>query len=126
MKTCQELTIEYTEKMRTIVEKYNNSTQYLLPIIIREDGTERKQYKNQLVRVNRNLKKVGELAGLNIPLTSYVSRHAWASIARNKNIPLNIISKGLGHNNESTTQIYLDSIKNSVIDKANRSILDDL
>jgi len=56
----------------------------------------------------------------------YVARHSWASVAKSKNIPISIISEGMGHDSESTTQIYLASLDNSVIDKANEMILSDL
>lgn len=125
-KTGQLLIIKWTVQMQRIVDKYPSQTFYLLPIIQNLDGTERRQYQNLLVKVNRDLKKVGRMAGLNIPLSTYVSRHSWASIARGKNIPLAVISEGLGHNNESTTQIYLDSIQNTEIDKANQIILGEL
>ena len=76
--------------------------------------------------VNRNLKKIVAMVGLTEPLTTYVMRHSWATIAQNKGIRLSVISEGLGHDNEATTQIYLDSICTSKVDEANRSILDDL
>ncbi len=125
-KTGQQLTIELADEAQVIISKYRNDTQYLLPIITSENGEERKQYKGQLMRINRNLKKIGEMVGLFIPLSTYVMRHAWATIARDKGIELSIISEGLGHDNEVTTRIYLNSIRATKIDKANRSILDDL
>ena len=45
--------------------------------------------------------------GLTLPLTMYVARHSWASIARDEGIPISVISEGMGHDSESTTQIYL-------------------
>lgn len=56
----------------------------------------------------------------------YISRHAWASIAKSKNIPLAVISEGMGHDSEETTRIYLASLDTSVVDKANSLILKDL
>ena len=53
----------------------------------------------------------------------YVARHSWATIARNEGVPLAIISEGMGHDNEKTTQIYLAMLENTAIDKANRKIL---
>ena len=79
-----------------------------------------------LFSVNRKLKKVAEMAGLPVPLTMYVARHAWASTAKRKNIPLSVISEGMGHDSETTTQIYLASLDTSVIDEANKLILKDL
>jgi len=60
------------------------------------------------------------IAFLNI---TYTSRHTWATAARNHNIPLSVISAGMGHASEKTTQIYLASLENSVIDQANRSLI---
>lgn len=60
------------------------------------------------------------------PLTLYVARHSWASIAKSKNIPISVISEGMGHDPEMTTQIYLASLDNAVVDRANAQILKDL
>ena len=56
----------------------------------------------------------------------YKGRHSWASIAKSKNIPISVISEGMGHDSEETTRIYLASLDGSVIDKANSIILKDL
>lgn len=126
-KTGQLLTIEWTRQMQVILDKYEaNPTQYLLPLIVREDGNERRQYQNQMMKINRSLKEIASLMRLAVPLSLYYSRHSWATIARGKAIPLSIISEGLGHDSELTTQIYLDSIKSVEVDRANRKILRDL
>lgn len=126
-KTGQLLTVEWTPQMQAILDKYPvTDTPYLLPIILREDGSERRQYQNQMMRINRRLKDVAAMIQLSVPLSLYYSRHSWATIARRKEIPLSVISEGLGHDSETTTQIYLDSIKSVEVDKANRKILKDL
>lgn len=84
---------------------------------------DRQQYKNVAHLVNDKLKKLGQQLGLPIPLTSYVARHAWASIAKSKNIPIATISEAMGHDSENTTRIYLASLDTSVVDKANSIIL---
>ncbi|WP_317222137.1 site-specific integrase [Phocaeicola vulgatus] len=63
------------------------------------------------------------IAFLNI---TYVARHTWATTARNKNVPLSIISAGMGHSSERTTLIYLTKIENSVIDEVNKTIIDSI
>ncbi|MBQ2007297.1 MAG: site-specific integrase, partial [Alistipes sp.] len=68
-------------------------------------------------------KTIGRRLKIPIPLTMYVARHAWASIARSKNVPLSVISEGMGHDSESTTRIYLSSLDNVAIDRANSLIL---
>lgn len=75
--------------------------------------------KNAAYRINRNLKQIG----LDIPLTTYVARYVWVSIAQSKNVPLSVISNALGHDSEQTTRIYLGSLDTSVVDKANSLIL---
>ena len=45
------------------------------------------------------------------------------AMLRSQNIPLSIISEGMGHDSETTTQIYLASLDNASIDNANGLIL---
>ncbi len=127
-KTGQQLTVKWEKCMENIITKYEgcSTTQYLLPIITKSDADERTQYQNALYRVNVALKSVARLVNLPIPLTMYCARHSWASIAKSKNIPLSVISEGMGHDSEETTRIYLASLDTSVIDKANSLILKDL
>ena len=125
-KTGQTITISWESEMQEIVDRYSHKTKdtpYLLPIIKKQDGTERKQYEKAEHNVNRNLKKVGELAGLHIPLTTYVSRHSWASIMRDMGNDILVISRGLGHEDIKTTQIYLSAIDNSTVTKANKKLI---
>ena len=122
-KTGQELTIKWEKCMAEIIAKYpENKTDYLLPII-KEQGNERRQYDNALHLVNYRLKELPTMLKLQRPLIMYVARHSWASAAKAKNVPLSVISEGMGHDSEATTQIYLASLETSVVDKANKMIL---
>lgn len=127
-KTGQQLAIKWEKCMEEIVTKYagRSATQYMLPIITDPLTDERKQYRNAIFRVNTALKEVARLADLPIPLTMYCARHGWASIAKSKNIPISVISEGMGHDSEETTRIYLASLDTSVIDRANSLILKSL
>ena len=123
-KTGQQLFVKWEKPMQEIVDKYDtNATPYLLPVIRDMHADARRQYKNAAHLVNDKLKKLGEQLGLDIPLTSYVARHGWASIAKDRNIPLAIISEAMGHDSEKTTRIYLASLDTSAVDKANSRIL---
>ena len=123
-KTGQQLSVRWEKPMRELIDKYDTSdTPYLLPIIQSNGVDEWHQYQNAMHRINRNLKQLGKQIGLDIPLTTYVARHAWASIAQSKNVSLSVICKALGHDSEQTTRIYLASLDTSVVDKANRLIL---
>ena len=127
-KTGQQLTIKWEECMDEIVSKYRNAynTQYLLPIIINPLSDSRKQYRNAIYRVNTALKDIAKFVGLSMPLTMYCTRHSWASIAKTKNIPISVISEGMGHDSEETTRIYLASLDTSTVDKANSLIIKSL
>ena len=122
-KTGQELSIKWEKCMAEIIAKYpENKTNFLLPII-KEQGNERRQYDNALHLANYRLKELSTMLKLQRPLTMYVARHSWASAAKAKNVPLSVISEGMGHDSEATTQIYLASLETSVVDKANKMIL---
>ena len=126
-KTNQVLHIKIIKPIKELVDRYSsNDSPYLLPVVTRPHCDERRQYETALQRVNNALKTIAKMVKLQIPLTTYVSRHAWATIAKSKNIPVNVISDALGHDSIATTQIYLASIDTSVIDKANELIIKDL
>lgn len=125
-KTSQCLTVAWEKAQQTIVNHYADRTlnsPYLFPIIRKEDGTEYRQYLRMQVNINRALKKIGMMVGLQMPLTTYVARHTWASIARDMNISIAIISEGMGHSSLKTTQVYLNSIDTSKINEANKKII---
>ena len=126
-KTGQLLQIRLEQLMLDIINKYRGKAHspYLLPICKSLDDTHR-SYRKAMARVNKYLKQVGRLADIDSPLTMYVARHSWASVARDQRIPLSIISHGMGHDSEHTTQIYLASISSTLIDNANTRILSHL
>lgn len=114
----------------TIISKYSdgkNPDDYLLPIVRRKKPKEverdiewgRKIY-------NRKLKELGIVANVNENLTSYVSRHSFASIAKGNGVPVSAISEMLGHNSIRTTQIYLTSLSNEKLDSYQAQVLEDL
>lgn len=125
-KTGQCLAVEWESQMQAVADKYAESVKnsiYMLPVITRTDIPERIQYQDVQHSVNRNLKVVAALAGMDTPLSFYVARHTWASAAYRMNIPVSVISESMGHESERTTRIYLASLDSSVVDSANRRIL---
>lgn len=126
-KTGQQLIVEWTKEMQMILDKYpENKSDYLFPVIRNPGTNERCTYRNVSYNINHNLKRIAGMAGVTIPLTLYVARHSWASAAKAKGIPLSVISEGMGHDSEATTQIYLASLDTSVVDRANSLILKSL
>lgn len=100
------------------------NTPYVFPLLTAEEpGRAYSQYQIALNYYNRQLKRLSQLLGLEEGLSSYASRHSWATAARNHRVPITVISAGMGHTSERTTRIYLSSLESSVIDCANRKIL---
>ena len=125
-KTHQNLNIEWIKPMQAIINKYAEQTKdspYMLPILTGKETSPYTQYRKVEYNTNYNLKKIGKMIGLKIPLTTYVARHTWASIALHMNIPIATISEGMGHNSYKTTQIYLESIDVATINDANKKII---
>ena len=124
-KTGQLLRIRWEPCMQAIVDKYPlRRPDYLLPVFRSGFPDGRNQYKNRGHLINRNLKRLGNLLNLPIPLTLYCARHTWASVARSREIPLSVISEGMGHDSETATRIYLASLDTGVVDRANRLVID--
>lgn len=125
-KTHQNLNIEWMKPMQAIIDKYAEQTKnspYLLPILTGKESSPYTAYRKVEHNTNYNLKKIGEMVGLKIPLTTYVARHTWASVALHMNIPIATISQGMGHNSYKTTQIYLQSLDVATINEANKRII---
>lgn len=126
-KTGQQLTIAWEAPMQQLLDKYpENKSDYLLPIIRNTGINDRKAYKNVGYNINYNLKHVAKLIGLNAPLTLYVARHSWATAAKQQGASVATISEALGHDNETTTQIYLASLDTSAVDTTNARLLHNL
>jgi integrase/recombinase XerD len=85
-----------------------------------------RQYSSTLCYYNQELKKLGNMVGVKIKLTSYVARHTWASLAYINKVDLAVISQALGHSSTTTTQIYIKGINGNIVFKANRLVLNTL
>jgi integrase/recombinase XerD len=125
-KTSKPYDIKITDQLAEILDYYilnKKRSDFIFPIISRT--TLKEQEKDILwarPRYNKGLKKIAELCGIQQRLTSYVSRHSFATQAMMKDIPLHAISAMLGHSKLSTTQIYLKSLPSNVLDAYNKEI----
>ena len=125
-KTGQMMQMQWEPCMEEIVGRYREvGSSYMLPILRDGESEEgnRRRYKRVLAMVNRRLRVMSEEMGLERPLTMYVARHTWASIANSSNVPIGVISEGMGHRSLLTTQIYLSQIDHTVLDRANRLLI---
>lgn len=124
-KTGQLLSVRIEPSIQRIIDRYSSVlSPYVFPILTSsETKLSYKEYQVAINNHNRMLKKLSKMLSGGCKLTSYTSRHSWATVARNHNIPISIISAGMGHASEQTTQIYLTMLENSVIDDANQGLI---
>ena len=95
-KTDMDYFIPMMEIPKKILEKYKNQifkNGKLLPVKVS-------------LTVNRHLKEIAEICGINKHLTFHLSRHTFATLTMSKGVSLESVSKMLGHKNIQTTQIY--------------------
>ena len=124
-KTGQLLSVRIEPSIQRIIDRYSSAlSPYVFPILT---STETKQaYEEYQVAINnhnRLLRRLSKMLPTGCKLTSYTSRHSWATAARNHNVPISVISAGMGHTSEQTTHIYLTMLENSVIDDANQGLI---
>jgi site-specific recombinase XerD len=123
-KTGKIFSIKLNEQIQEILNIYLNEnveSEYVFPIINRSESAIviQKDIRNGRKIFNKNLKKIAEMCQIETVLTSYVSRHSWATIAKKMGYSVEIIGEGLGHEDTKTTQIYLDDFDDDVLDNAN-------
>jgi integrase/recombinase XerD len=143
-KTGKVIRVKIEPCMQALIDRYNErGNEYVFPILKRmvhekceKDKKSKKdkisgdklkvmerQYSSTLCYYNQELKKLGNMVGVKIKLTSYVARHTWASLAYINKVDLAVISQALGHSSTTTTQIYIKGINGNVVFKANRLVL---
>lgn len=124
-KTNQKVRLRLLPCAQQIIDRYQTAdSEYVFPFLNRSNPEEAyKQYKEKLCYYNKVLKRIGEKAGVSRKLTSYVSRHSWASMAYDQNTEVSVISKGLGHTSSNTTLIYIKGIDDVRLDEANQKII---
>jgi len=125
-KTGKPLSVKLTDATRAILNMYivdKTGDDLIFPILKRDTPELRyKDLYNERRTFNKYLNKIAEKCEIEGNLTSYVARHSWATIAKDLNVPISVISEGLGHEDIKTTQIYLDEFDTSIIDEANKLI----
>lgn len=106
--------------MRRLIEKYRNETGFLFPFL--GGGKSYLNYKAYLARHNLALREISQRINLQVPISSYVIRHTWASEALRKDVPVALISQAMGHSSEQVTRIYLKQLDISALGQANRKV----
>lgn len=131
MKTNKYYSIKVEPEAMEIIERYKGE-EYLLSFM---DGN--KTYKDILKQMNNQLKLIGKVERKGLggkktrepefpEISSYWSRHTWATIAADLDIPVETISMALGHKaGYKITNVYI-KFNHKKIDEANRKVIDHL
>lgn len=125
-KTGQRVNVSIEPCIQRLIERYRRPDSQLVFPILDASPTHTPTpeiYHQCLNTYNHHLKTLARLAGIDTPLTSYVARHTWATIAFSNDVSLPVISKALGHTNPNTTLVYIREINDQRLDLANKRIL---
>ena len=111
------IVVSLIPEAETIIQRWKKKKRseddYVFPYITKSMTEEEKMNtKNQFIKtVNKYMKRIGKEIGYDKPLTTYASRHSYATILKRSGAPLGFISESLGHNSLQTTEAYLDSFE---------------
>lgn len=123
-KTNDAFSIPVSDALAEIIEAFaTKDTPYLFPILGIRHQSERQQFdriQKCLKRMNNELKEVATVLALDVPLTTYVARHTFATTLKRKGVGIDIISESMGHENISTTRAYLKRFGSEVLDAADQ------
>lgn len=104
-----------TKEVKTIISKWQSDKRtkdsYLFPIIDEKDNLEVQQKKiDQFIKTtNKYIGRIGEALNLDKKVTTYFSRHSYATVMKKGGVAIEHISEALGHSSIKTTKSYLDS-----------------
>lgn len=142
-KTGQTYTVKIIPEVQEILDRYRDRCfPWALPVMLDFDGEGRLrprirgrdgggpqalEARGCICAINTTCRIICALPGyeqkleLPVKLSFNVARHSWASLARKHGVSVSVISAGLGHTSEKTTQIYLDEL-DSTVDAANAMV----
>ena len=118
VKTKTPMSVEILDTAKDMIDQlwnrqpaYPDCPDYLFSILNgdkkRKDESAYREYQSALRRFNNRLKDLARALRLKSPVTSYTLRHSWATTAKYRGVPIEMISESLGHKSIKTTQIYL-------------------
>jgi len=126
-KTGKLYDIKITDALQKILSYYQMKfpdSEYVFPVLKRDAPlTQSKDIQWARKRYNKRLKDLAKLCGIEKNLTSYVSRHSFATQAMLQEVPVKAISSMLGHSSVKTTESYLQSLPSNILDDYNAKIL---
>jgi integrase/recombinase XerD len=109
--------VDFTKK---IIKKYGNKPikldTYIFPILNEcKNETEKVRAIEGFTRfVNQHIKNIALEAGLSGDISTYWARHSFATMLKRSGANTAFIGESLGHQNEATTNSYLDSFEDTI------------
>lgn len=125
-KTNQRMQVSLTACAWQIIKKYTEvmgKSVFLFPLLYNPEKQKHTVYASTLHLYNERLKVISDMLQLTVHLTSYIARHTWATLAKRNGVEVHVISEAMGHTSENTTRIYLASLNNVILDKANEIVI---
>ncbi|MBD1262274.1 site-specific integrase [Maribacter polysiphoniae] len=112
-KTTKPIRVPLLPKALEIVEKYISNKKSI------SQGTIFPKMSNQ--KLNSYLKEIADVCGIQKNLTFHIARHTFATtVTLSNGMPIETVSKLLGHSRIATTQIYAKVIERKVSDDMQR------
>jgi integrase len=124
------IVIPLEPEIQEIIDKWGNSDRlpdnFVFPIL--KSGLNPEQVHDRVhdfyKDVNSEMKNIASSLNISVPVTTYVARHCYATILKQKGAPLTFISESLGHSDIRTTESYLASFDLETKREWNRKLLD--
>lgn len=127
-KTGGQMIVDIPPTAMELIRQYQNTdcnSPYLFPIL---SGTKTGEelyieYQQALRIMNYNLGRLARRCGVITKVSSYTTRHTWATLAKYCNFSEQLICEAFGHSSVKVTETYLKNFKYEEIKKANDAII---
>lgn len=128
-KSSKPILISLLPEAKRIIEKWGNPPlppNYVFPILRNGMSTEEeiKIIAQVVQNINKGMKKIAKELKIDVPVTTYVARHTYATMLKRGGVPIEYISESLGHTNVLTTENYLASFDDETREKFSRILVD--
>ncbi|MCK5138065.1 MAG: site-specific integrase [Bacteroidales bacterium] len=112
-----------TPEIQACIDEYGNQDKspdaYVFSIL--KHGWSAKKRRDRVQsfthNISKHMTKISEDLGFERPISTNWARHSFSTFLKSGLIPIEVISEALGHSSIETTQIYLDSFEDDVLEK---------
>jgi integrase len=112
-----------TPEIQSCIDNYGNQDKtpdaYVFNIL--KHGWSAKKQRDMVQsltrNINKHMKKISEDLGFDSHISTNWARHSFSTFLKSGLIPIEVISEALGHSSIETTQIYLDSFEDDILER---------